>query len=111
MKPVVHLSAADAELAKDAVHYDDCEPGVGERFVMAVEETELWIQKNPETGGPHLRGASGVCRAFLTESFTVRSLTASSSLQSLIPAANLVIGLSAWARPMFIQSADLNFYV
>ncbi|MBI2929626.1 MAG: type II toxin-antitoxin system RelE/ParE family toxin [Verrucomicrobia bacterium] len=58
MKPVVHLSRADAEPAKDVRYDDDCEPGLGERFVKAVEEAELWIQKNPATGALHCRGTA-----------------------------------------------------
>ena len=56
MKPVVHLSVADIELAREALWYDGREPGLGERFLKAVEETERWLQKHPALGAPHRRG-------------------------------------------------------
>jgi toxin ParE1/3/4 len=53
MKPVVHLSVASREMASAAQWYDRRLPGLGERFLAAVEATERFVQRNPELGAPH----------------------------------------------------------
>ena len=48
MKRLVWLSIAKLELAEAADFYDEKQPGVGKRFMDAVEEAGERIRQNPE---------------------------------------------------------------
>ncbi|MBI3919784.1 MAG: type II toxin-antitoxin system RelE/ParE family toxin [Armatimonadetes bacterium] len=52
MKPVRYHPEARAELIESALFYDDRQPGVGGRFLKAVEECEQRARVHPASGTP-----------------------------------------------------------
>jgi plasmid stabilization system protein ParE len=55
VKPVAHLSEANLEMAKAALWYDRRVPGLGDRWLRALEAAQSKIQHQPQLGAPHRR--------------------------------------------------------
>ena len=56
MKPARYHRLAKSELIDSALFYDNRNPGLGERFLNAVEAAERMILENPLRGQPYEAG-------------------------------------------------------